>query len=1150
MSTRGCLTLYFCFGLLLSSATFSWAQRSAGLTGTASDNSGAVVSNVNVTVMQQLTGVKRSTVTNNSGVYQFVELEPGPYAIEASIGGFKTFESRADLSAAHIATVNIKLDVGATSEIVQVSAQAAALETASATVGSEITQQMISNLPVLSRNAYALLPITMGYSTPWKTSGDPAFAGGIPGSTAYFVDGADALDTRVQTGNFTSPASLEIMSEVKVAENNFGAEYGQNGGAVVLMQTKSGTNEFHGSLFEFYQSEALNARNYFATGKTPNLSNDFGVEIGGPIIKNKLHFFYSYEGIRIHASNTVAGGGGGGATFETVPTALQRIGDFSQTFNSAGVLTPIYDPRSTVVHPDGSITRTQLSCNGVLNVICPNQISPIAAALMAYEPLPNHAAADPSGTNNSYGVTNNLNHSNQQTAKVDWDPTGKDKIFVRFLWDTTLTEQYGPWPALANFNQSKIKFATHAMNPADPTENVNKVSYGNAAVGWTRTINKSLVSDFHFGTHPDNNIYQAPSAGLGFAGLIGLPVPTLPDPTIKSLGIPNNAFPSFSAGPYTLPGANAGAGMAVPYLNSWDFIETISWLRGKHSFKAGFDYKYSEATRYIKTGSSGRYNFSSSTTASNPFDPNSGNALASLLLDFPVSGSLTDSDEQSFKTNYYAWFVQDEWKVRPNLTVNIGLRHEIDTPLTEMQNRINGFDATAINPVSNTPGVITFPTSAFPSSQFSNVPTNGFTRPEYSEFGPRLGVSYNPGGGKMVFRGGFGIFYNEFQQLDIWSIPSADRPDVNTTVSASTPDNGVTAPYFLSTGLPQPTPFSPSVLNPGFGAVAPDANGQFRPKKAVTFIPRNNKSGYQEDFAFSVQRAAWNSVLELGYQGNMGHRLAVCNGGYGCYLELNTLSPAQRLALGPTATQKNRPFPQFSAVGELNPSNYNSAYNALYFKASRNYSNGLSFLTHFTWAKTIDDYSAGTGLDLYVRKRGLSYTDRTLHYVFAGSYDLPAGRGRRFLNHGPLSYALGGWRVAPILNVETGQPLAPNLGNVPGAQYANCIGNPNSGPKTLKSWFNLSAFGTPAPYTNGNCPQNVIIGPGWVQLDMSIQKDFPIYKESKKMEFRMDSSNILNHPNFGNPSATICPASAPCSTNLITSAYTGRNIQLALRFSF
>jgi hypothetical protein len=802
------------------------------------------------------------------------------------------------------------------------------------------------------------------------------------------------------------------------------------------------------------------------------------------------------------------------------------------------------------VNPDGTITRTQISCNGVLNVICPNEISPIAAAVMAYEPLPNHAPSDPSGTNNFFGVTNNLNSSNQQTAKVDWDPTGKDKIFVRFLWDTTLAQQYGPWPALAGFNASSIKFATATLNPADPTESVNTVSYGNAAVGWTRTISTSLVSDFHFSTHPDKNIDEAPSAGLGFPQKIGLPEPTLPDPTIKSIGIANNAFPTFTAGPYTLPGANQGAGMTVPYLNSWDFIETVSWLKGNHSLKAGFDYKFSQATRYIKTGSSGQYNFSPSTTASNPFDPNSGNALASLLLDFPISGSLTDDAEQSFQTNYYAWFVQDQWKIRPNLTLSLGLRHEIDTPLTETQNRINGFDPTAINPVSGTPGVITFPTAAFPASQFSDVPTNGFTNPQYNEFGPRVGFAYNPGGGKTVVRGGFGIFYNEFQQLDIWSIPSLDRPDVNTTIQASSPNNGVTAPYFLSTGLPQPAPFTTSELNPGFGAVAPGANGSFSPVEGVTFIPRNNKSGYQEDFTLSLQRSIKDIVVETGYEGNFGHRLAVCNGGLGCDLPLNILSPAKLLALGPNATQADLPYPQFSYVNALNASNYNSAYNAWYWKASGRYGNGLSFMTHLTWGKTIDDYSAGTGLDPYVDKRGLSYDDRALRFVFAGTYDLPAGRGKRYLTHGPLSYILGGWRVAPIFQAETGQPLAAQLGNVPGAMYANCVGNPNNGPKTITDWFNVAAFSTPAPFTRGDCPMNTIIGPGYTELDTSIQKDFPIFGESKKLNFRMDSTNVLNHPNFNQPSTTICPASAPCSTNLITSAYSGRNIQLGLRFLF
>jgi len=1124
----------------------SWAQRWAGLTGAATDNSGAVVSGVKVTITQQLTGVTNSTTTNESGIYEFVELEPGPYEIEASANGFETFQSRADLIAEHVATVNLVLRVGAASTTVSVSAQAAELDKESPTVSSELPQQLTENLPVLARNAYALLPLTLGFSTPWKTSGDPAFAGGIPGSTAYYVDGANALDTRVQTGNFVSPASLEDVNDVQVVVNNFKAEYGQNGGAVVMMTTKSGTNEFHGSAFEFFQSDALDADNYFVPYRTPDLQHDFGVDIGGPIRKNKLHFYFSYEGLRSHSTNTVAGGGGGGASFETVPTQAQRTGDFSQSYNSAGQLVPIYDPRSSVVGPDGVVTRTQFSCNGVPNVICPSEISPIAQAVLAWEPLPNHTPTDPSNANNFFGVTTNLTVWNKETVKIDYDPTNKDKIFGRVLFLKNLGQQYGPWPQDPSFQG--IKFATVAMNPADPTESVNPTYEANIAAGWTRTITPTLVSDLHFSVSPNHNIDEHPSAGLNFPEKLGLPVPTLPDPTISTIGLPNNHFPTFTGGPYTLPGANVGAGQVVPLLNNYNFLETISKLEGRHEIKAGFEYQYSTASRYIRTNSSGTYNFSPSMTGSSQISTTSGNSVASLLVDYPNSGSLTDDEIQNFRTNYFGLFVQDDWKLTRDLDLSIGLRYEIDTPLTETQNRINGFDPTAINPVSGTPGVITFPNANFPSSQYTDVPTNGFTNPQYNRFQPRVGFSYSLEGGRTVVRGGFGIFSNEFQQLDIWSIPAQDRPDVDHTENLNTPD-GFTAPFFLSTGLP---PLPNPALVPGYGAVAPAANGQFSPQVGVTFIPRNNRSGYQEDMSLSVEHEVMDTVVEGGYMGNFGHRLAVCNGGYGCALQLNVLSPAQLLTEGPTFTQEDLPFPQFTSVTEMNPSIYNSAYNAFYAQASHRAGSGLTFMTHFTWSKGMNNYSSGNGEDVYDVKWGLSNAHRKFQYVFAGSYDLPAGKGRRYVTSGPLSYVLGGWRLAPALDVESGQPIAAFLSGVPGAMYPNCIGNPNSGPKQLDDWFNLAAFSTPAPYTRGNCPENVIIGPGWLGLDTSLQRDFPIWPghEERILELRLDNSNSLNHPNFENPSSNICPADNPCSTNLITGAWNPRQTQISLRLKY
>jgi hypothetical protein len=1124
----------------------SWAQRTAGLTGVATDSTGAVVNNVKITVTQQLTGVTNSTLTDDSGVYQFVELDPGPYSIKASRDGFETSEARADLDATHVATVDLVLKVGSATTVVNINAQAAALDRESETVGSEIPQQLTENLPVLARNAYAMLPLMLGYSTPWKTSGDPAFAGGIPGSTAYYVDGSNALDSRVQTGNFISPASLEDINDVQVVVNDFKAEYGENGGAVVMMTTKSGTNQFHGSVFEFFQSDALDADNYFVPFRTPLLSHDFGVDLGGPILKNKLHFYFSYEGLRSHSTNTVAGGGGGGASFETVPTAAERTGDFTQLYNSAGTLVPIYDPRSTVVQPDGSVTRTQFSCNGVANVICPNLISPIAQQVMSWEPLPNNTPADPSGTNDYFGITTNMTTWNKETVRIDYDPTNRDKISGRFMWLANLGQQFGPWPQLPTFHG--IKYATIAMNPADPTESVNPDYEGNVAFSWTRTITPTLVSDFHFGTAVESNIDEAPSAGLNFPEKLGLPVPTLPDPEISTIGLPNNHFPSFQGGPYTLPGANVGAGQVLPFTNSPTLIETVSKLHNRHSIKGGIEFKFSYTNRYNRTNSSGSYQFSPGPTSSSQVSTTSGNSLASLLVDYPSGGSLQDDEIQNFRTNYYGMFIQDDWKATRDLNLSVGVRYEIDTPLTETKNRINGFDPTAINPVSNTPGVITFPNANFPSSQYHNVPINGFANPEYNEVQPRVGFAYSLDGGKSVVRGGFGIYFNEFQQLDIWSIPATDRPDVDHTENLTSPD-GIAAPFFLATGLP---PLPNPALVPGYGAVAPNSAGQFSPQVGVTFIPRNNKSGYQEDTELSVEHEFWNTAAELGYMGNFGHRLAVCNGGYGCDLALNVLSPAQLLTVGPVFTQKDLPFPQFTYVNELNPSIYNSSYHAMYVQATHRETDGLTFMTHFTWSKAMNDYSSGNGEDLYDVKNGLSYTHRKFQYVFAGTYALPAGRGRRYLTSGPLSYALGGWRISPALNVESGQPMAAFLSGVPGASYPNCIGNPNSGPKRLNDWFNLAAFSTPAPYSRGNCPENVIIGPGWLGLDTSLQKDFPIWPshEDRILELRLDNSNSLNHPNWTNPSSNICPADNPCTTNLITGAWNPRQTEISLRLKY
>jgi hypothetical protein len=534
--------------VLMLGVEAGWAQRSAGITGTVTDPTGAVMPGVQVTATHQLSGVAKSTTTNQSGVYQFVELLPGPYEVATSASGFKTYTSNIFLEVAHIATVNVTMQVGSASQTVQVVAQAASLETQSATVGTLVGQKMIQDLPVLSRNLFDMLPITMGFSTPWKGSGDPATSGTIPGATSFYLDGGIATDSRLSvSGGMSYPAKVDWMSEMKVVENNFKAEYGSNGGAIMLATTKSGTNEYHGSIYEFNRQSALAARNPFTIAKTPLNVNEFGAQVGGPILKNKLFFYYSYDGVRSHTSTLT---GQLNSVFQTVPTALQRSGDFTQTYDAAGKLIPIYDPYTTVLNPDGTtISRQQVQCNGVLNVICADRLSPVTVKALSYVPLPNHAPADPSGTNNFYGTANGLSTVNAHSFRIDFDPSNKTRIFGHFLRDNGLGEGYGPWPALEGFDGSKIAYAKHTegRNPANPSEYENPTSDTHVSGGWTRTIKPNLVSDFHAGVAPRHWTDQHSSAGLNFPQQLGLPVPAPFSPTLPS-GLPANSFPSFSAG--------------------------------------------------------------------------------------------------------------------------------------------------------------------------------------------------------------------------------------------------------------------------------------------------------------------------------------------------------------------------------------------------------------------------------------------------------------------------------------------------------------------------------------------------------------------------------------------------------------------------
>lgn len=1113
------------------------AQRAAELAGVVYDSSGAVLVGVQVATTNSATGVKSSTVTNSAGQYRFVEVVPGPYRIEATLSGFKTFVTNVVLEAGRVTNIDLNMQVGEVAQTVEVAAEAPTLETASPTVGNVVEEKLIHTLPIVIRRPAQLVTtaaaVTFAGTEPTTTQTPFFFLAGGNVRPAFYIDGGNATNTRVESTLLVINPNIEVTKEFRIVANSYKAEYGGSGGGLMLMTTKSGGNEVHGTLWEFHRQKALDARNTFAAEKVPFREHTFGAAVGGPIKKNKLHYFGSFEGTKNKITSLVGSGRGLTAEFfQTLPTIAQRNGDFSGLRNANGTLRVIYDPLSTRVNPDGTITRTPFPGN----IIPQDRISPLARRISAFLPPPNTTPLDVTGTNNYVSIATNGTDRKAYTGRLDYDHSQADKVFFRFIYDDGPFQYDGPWPGLAD--ASKVRGITgdiSTRNPTDPDDAVLLPWSKNFAGGWTHIFNPTLISDFRMNYDSRSWGAHHSSSGLGYPQQLGLPVPAQAEGNEKTLkfGDNNDHFPIMRVGRYIMPaggspGAPWGAGDYQLPMRSFHWVESITWIKSNHSFKFGTEVRRSSANFYNNLNSNGTYNFADRGTAASPLDASSGDAYASFLLDWIDSATLLGVRLRSFRGWWFAPYVQDDWRVTPNLTVSLGLRYELDTPLVEQKgNFVNGFDRTAINPVSRTPGVLTFPDNLWDTDK--------------TNFMPRIGFAYNPKGGRTVYRGGFGTFMNYPVQWGVRGAPGLARPDTATNINVATLDGGITAPFVFSQGLPQRTPFNPSQLNPGLGAVPV---GQ-RTILAPNFMDRNQTQSYNIHVNFNIEHQLSNGLFfEIGYLGNFGHHLQTG-------LQLNQIDPVN-LTPATANQQRFRPFPQFTGVQEDNAPIGNSNYNALVFKVEKRFANGLSFVSNYTWSKWIDDFNRS---NLYNRQadRGLSSNHRAGRFVLSGSYDLPFGRKRAMLKEGPLSYVFGDWNLAGTYIAQTGAPLTPVATNLCGCFSAgnirpNLVGNPE-GPKQITNYFNLSAFEHPGSLKFGNSAPGVIIGPGFITNDISLSRNI-YFGEVKHLNLRFDFFNAFNLVNWGNPIVTIFPANAPGTTNRITSAGDPRRIQLGARFIF
>jgi hypothetical protein len=1078
------LLLLFLFEALL------WGQAGSGsITGTIADQSGSSIAAAKVTLVRAESGLRIAVESNEAGKYTAGSLLPGTYRLEVLKEGFDRLERAGIIvTTGQTVAIDFTLKVGSTSEVVTISEAAPLAETQSQSVGQLVNRKMVAGLPMPNRAASSLVALAPGVVMIDPGQGAenyPVFsiAGGRGRNQHFSLDGGNATNasglTRPQ--QMTS-LPMDAMQEFRVIANNYSAEYGHSAGGVVTLTTRSGTNELHGSVFEFHRNSILDARNFFAATRPPLRLNQYGFALGGPIRKDKTHYFVSWEGTRQTSAVT---------PLQTVPTLAQRNGDFSGLRNAAGNLVPIYDPATT------SGRDRQPFPN---NIIPASRFDAVSRAALSYWPTPNRPATA-TGANNYSANNNSRLDRSILVAKIDHQLRPNHILMGRYYLNDA---------GIANLG-------TFGNPVADPNANTNDVRVQSALGSYVRVFRPTLVNDLKVSFFQRKFVDARYGTDEDYASRLGL------------TGVSKAAFPNFAIPGYTALSAPPGRNQTP--IRDTQILNNLAWYRGNHSLKFGFEYRRAGNSEVRDRGSSGIFTFVPQYT-SLPGNAATGDGFATFLLGAVNSANLQISDRISTRAFYLAGYVQDDWRITSRLTINLGLRWETELPRRSVDNSQNSFDLARINPVSGTPGVVTF-------SGRNGVPRNAF-RTDWNNFGPRIGLAYRLNTKReTVIRSGFGLFYGSTVSNTIGDVASLG---FSTTASLVVPQAEFLTAMELRNGFPAVTR---PPLDDAFGAVAPGA----RPNTSVGYFKQDQVAPKSIQYNFNIQReVARETIIELGYMANVSHHLTAND------LTLNQVRPE---LMGAGDAQARRPFPQFSNVTWLNPSIGNSTYHGGYARLERRFDRGYSVLAHYTWSKFIDDVAGadeygdpGSYMDAYNRRldKSLSGSDVPHRVVLTGLYQAPALRDR-----GWLGRIARNWQIGVMTTLQSGAPFSivtsANTTNAfsAGALRPNILRNAalSSDQRTLTRWFDTSAFAQPAQFTFGNSPRAGLRGDSRQTVDATLSREFPL-TERFKLDFRGEFYNLLNHANFDLPGHVYGAA----NFGSVLSAQPGRAIQLGARISF
>jgi hypothetical protein len=1062
------LTIMSCFGQLST------------IQGEIHDPTNAVVPGVQMKVTNAKTGVSVASVSNGNGFYSAPGLIPGTYSVEARAQGFETsVQQNLTLDVNQIARVDFTLRTGTVSQTVEVAAAATPLNTDSSSVGQVINDKTVVELPLNGRNYLQLAQLTAGVSpsngSRNNSEGSFTALGQQVYQTNILVDGLDN-STRASGGELGYQAqavtpSIDAVEQFEVVTNNNSAEYGVRMGATVIVETKSGTNQFHGSLYEFLRNGDLDATSFFSVGRNKPAyhQHQFGGTLGGPILKNKLFFFGSFEATRIDAGTT---------SITTVPTEAERNGNYT------GRAT-IYDPATTAL-----VKNIDVRTAFVDNQIPASRFDPTAAKVIGLYPLPNL----PGNSNNYYFSAPGTSNTNEYDDRVDYNITSTQRFFVRY--------------SRRDFNQ--VQPGSLPLPAAGGTWETVGLGSNSFSGNWNFTVSPSATNELRLGYSRMNS-------------LIGVPDKTNYNQQLGIQGIPaglgaanNTGLTLFSPSNY----AQVGTQNFWPNTNNLGIIQIsdmFSKVKGTHTMKFGVEllreYNFRIAARYAR----GNMAFNGSFTQ----DPNdrgtTGDSMADFLLGEASGGTIGNENGESMLSHNYAAFFQDDWRITPRLTLNLGVRWDRFGPPSFHNIPASRF---AFQPGSQSYQVV----NPENSSDCGCVQNN-------KNFSPRVGFAFQVTP-KTVIRSGFGTYYGE---------PSYENEDGARFFNQP--------PNFTEISFPTDKLFSPAlVVARGFPAGLLPASAVQQNVSVSTAQPFKPNQ-YTIEWFLDVQRQLPGQVVVTGsYIGEGARQLAYPQ---------NINAP---FAPGPGTLQNRRPRPFFSSITQY-PAGANSSYNGLTVKAEKRYTNGLVFLGSYTWSHDLDD---GNGLlndnlsairDPYNLSLDYGNAAYDLRQVFAGSfnYDLPFGTNRHWLRSGgPLNWIFGGWQLGGILTLQTGQYFTPTLSvdltNTGTTNFPNAISNPNlpSSQRSIRDWFNLASFALPQQYVYGNAGRGIVEGPPLRNMDLKIGKNFYV-RERYRLEFRAEMFNFTNIPHFALPNATV---NSPQEGTITSTIGNPRLIQGALKFVF